>query len=112
MKKFFSPLTLTAVASATGLLLSITGNVWAAGMSDEPTGSGMSTNPPGISSQLTPTEQQAFSRLDSNGDGKISEAEAKKDPALAAKFRTIDKDNNHVVDEGEFAKFEAESQNK
>jgi len=112
MQKFVTPLTVTAVALATGMMLAMTGGAWSAGMPDRPESSGMSPSPSGISGQLTPTEQEAFSRLDINGDGKISETEAKNDPALAAKFKTVDKDQNHVVDEGEFAKFETETQNK
>lgn len=115
MKKTCKPLTATAMTLATGLMLAVTSSAWAEGMSDSSGvsgSSGMSNNQSANGSKLTPSEQKTFSRLDTNGDGKISQIEAKKNPALAAKFSSVDKDNNHVVDEGEFAQFETETQHK
>lgn len=68
---------------------------------------------PGSSSsdvKLTPEERQAYSQLDTNSDGKISEKEAKQNPDLAARFTELDKNNNNMIEEGEFARFEVETE--
>jgi Ca2+-binding EF-hand superfamily protein len=39
-------------------------------------------------------ESGAFSKLDTNGDGKISMDEAKADPDISAKFAELDTDKN------------------
>jgi Ca2+-binding EF-hand superfamily protein len=108
MNKNCNSSTATTMALATGLMLAITSGAWAAGPMDS---SGMSNSSPN-GAMLTPAEQKAFSRLDTNHDGKISRNEAKNDPTLAAKFSNVDKDGNKAVDEGEFAQFEAQDQHK
>ena len=97
-----STLSITAATSlACGLLLLALGSAWGAGMMKDSKNN---------QEKLTPAEQAAFSRLDSNGDGKISQSEASKNPLLAKKFTTVDRDANQQLDEGEFARFEMESQ--
>jgi Ca2+-binding EF-hand superfamily protein len=107
--RYPSPSTITSMALATGLMLAVTGGAWASGMSGSST---MSNTPSNSGGKLTPAEQKTFSRLDANHDGKISQAEAKRDSTLAAKFSSVDKDGNNAVDEGEFARFEAQPQRK
>ena len=45
-------------------------------------------------------------KLDTNKDNKISKTEAKVDKSLAKEFSKLDKDNNSLLDRGEFSKFE------
>ncbi|HEY6134521.1 MAG TPA: hypothetical protein VIW70_11125 [Rubrivivax sp.] len=45
----------------------------------------------------------AFKRADSNGDGKLSKAEAAIFPVIAERFDTLDKDNDGFLTLGEFS---------
>jgi EF hand len=54
------------------------------------------------------TPEIAFMRADTNGDGKLSKAEAARLPAIAAKFDALDKDKDGMLSMGEYmASFEA-----
>lgn len=109
MKKKSYSISAATMASVFGLMLALNGSALAEGMSNS---SSMPTDSAANSGKLTASEQKAFSQLDTNRDGKISQTEAKKNPTLAAKFNSVDQDNNQVVDEGEFAKFEMNTQHK
>ena len=111
MKKTFKPS--TAAALVTVLTFAVTGGGWAAGMgtAEGPgTAGGMDTMSSGKT--LTKEELRAFSQLDTNNDGKISQEEAKKNPNLAIKFDSVDSNHDSAVDEGEFAQFETDIENK
>ena len=98
MNKTFTPLSTAALVTL--LTLAVTGAGRAAGMMDD-TSSGKALNK---------VEQQAFMQLDTNQDGKISQEEAKKNPGLAARFTKVDSNHDNAVDEGEFARFETETE--
>lgn len=54
------------------------------------------------------TPEIAFMRADTNGDGKLSKAEAARLPAIASKFDALDKDKDGMLSMGEYmAAFEA-----
>jgi hypothetical protein len=53
----------------------------------------------------------AFSILDADGDGYISETEAQASPVLRQAWPRIDADNNQRIDRGEFSAFEAGTPN-
>lgn len=93
----------TIAVSVAVLTLAVTGGSWAEGMSK-----GMNDNASN-STTLTQKEQQAFSQIDSNHDGKISQEEAKTYADLANKFASVDSNHDNAVDEAEFARFEADS---
>jgi Ca2+-binding EF-hand superfamily protein len=101
MKKIYA--TSTAAALAAVLTLAVSGVGWAEGMDQ-----GMNEMSQGKT--LTKEGQSAFSELDVNKDGKISEEEAKKNPDLAGKFDSVDSNHDKAVDEGEFARFETETE--
>ena len=62
---------------------------------------------PGAAGPATPEKDQAsLERLDGNSDGRITKAEAQKDPELARRFSELDTDNSGKLDRGEFARFE------
>lgn len=48
----------------------------------------------------------SLERLDANNDGRITKAEAQKDPELARRFSELDTDRSGKLDRGEFARFE------
>jgi hypothetical protein len=50
----------------------------------------------------------SLKQLDSNGDGKLTKAEASADGELARRFRELDTDNSGKLDGGEFARFEVD----
>lgn len=88
-------LDLVAVTFAAGFLCAASLGVSAEGMSRD--------------AKLSPEDQQAYSKLDTNGDGKISQQEAQQNPQLAAKFSSLDKNSDNMIEEGEFARFEVET---
>lgn len=44
--------------------------------------------------------------LDRDGDGKLSRAEARAEPALAESFEALDRDDSGMLDSAEFARYE------
>lgn len=92
MKKTLDLVTLTFAA---GFLCAASLGVSAEGMSRD--------------AKLSPEDQKAYSKLDTNNDGKISQKEAAQNPELAARFSTLDQNNNQMIEEGEFARFEVET---
>jgi EF hand len=63
---------------------------------------------PGQQQPAASTPEIAFMRADTNGDGKLSKAEAARLPAIAAKFDALDKDKDGMLSMGEYmAAFEA-----
>ena len=48
------------------------------------------------------TPEIAFMRADTNGDGKLSKAEAARLPAVASKFESLDKDKDGMLSMGEY----------
>lgn len=56
--------------------------------------------------ELSQEHKELMEQLDTNGDGKISRAEASAAPELARKFRDLDRDDNSVLEVAEFARFE------
>ena len=48
------------------------------------------------------TPEIAFMRADTNGDGKLSKAEAARLPAVAPKFDALDKDKDGMLSMGEY----------
>jgi len=101
MKKSFALSSATALVAV--LALAVTGVAWAEGMDK-----GMSETSEG--STLTTEEQSTFSKLDTNKDGKISQEEAKNNADLTDKFDSVDSNHDKVLDEGEFARFEADTE--
>ena len=101
MKKKFAPSTAAALAAV--LTLALTGGVWAEGMDK-----GMDDMSGGKT--MSKEESNDFSRLDTNKDGKISQDEAKQNSNLAKKFDSVDSNHDKAVDEGEFARFETETE--
>lgn len=62
---------------------------------------------PGPAASTSPDQDKAsLERLDGNNDGRITKAEAQKDPELARRFRELDTDNSGKLERGEFARFE------
>ena len=101
MKKIFPSSTTAATLTVVTLFaLGTMGGSWASGMEK-----GMNDMSGG--KDLTTEEQHTFSKLDTNHDGKISQDEAKKNRDLTAKFNSVDSNHDSAVDEGEFARFEA-----
>jgi len=100
MNKNFVPSTAAALVAV--LTLAVSGVGWAEGMDK-----GMDDMSGGKT--LSNEERNAFSQLDSNKDGKISQEEAKKNPKLAEKFDRADSNHDKVLDEGEFARFETDT---
>jgi hypothetical protein len=47
--------------------------------------------------------ESAFSKVDTNGDGKLTRSEAARVPAIAAKFDALDRDKDGVLSLEEFA---------
>jgi len=104
MKKIFpSATTAAALTVVTMFALGTTGGSWASEMDK-----GM--NNMSDSKNLTKEEQHTFSQLDSNKDGKISQEEAKNNRDLTTKFNSVDSNHDNAVDEGEFARFEMDSE--
>lgn len=101
MRKTFAPSAATALAAV--LALAVSGVGWADDMEK-----GMSGMSEGDTSAQE--EQNAFSELDANKDGKISQEEAKKNADLAEKFDSADSNQDKVIDEGEFARFETDTE--
>jgi len=101
MKRTYAPSTATALVAV--LALSVSGAVWAEGMDK-----GMSEMSEGHA--LTQEERDAFSQLDSNKDGKISQEEAKTNANLAKQFGRADSNQDKAIDEGEFARFEMDTE--
>lgn len=52
-----------------------------------------------------PQVQQAFSVLDKDGNGKLTQEELKTSPELANEFAKIDADNNGDIDVSEYVQF-------
>ena len=48
------------------------------------------------------TPEVAFMRADTNGDGKLSKAEAARIPSVASKFDALDKDKDGMLSMGEY----------
>ena len=101
MKRSYTASTATALVAV--LALAVSGASWAEGKDK-----GMSEMSEGHA--LTQEEQNAFSQLDSNKDGKISQDEAKQNTTLTEKFGSADSNQDKVIDEGEFARFEMETE--
>ncbi|MEJ2574692.1 MAG: hypothetical protein P8164_14085 [Gammaproteobacteria bacterium] len=101
MNKNFAPSTAAALVAV--LTLAVSGIGWAGEMEK-----GMHETSEGKT--MSKEEQSAFSTLDTNKDGKISQAEAKKNPDLAKKFDSVDSNHDQAVDEGEFARFEMKTE--
>ena len=101
MNKNFAPWTTAALAAA--LTLVVSGPAWAEGMDK-----GMDDMSGGMT--LSTEERNAYSELDTNKDGKISQEEAKKNANLAKKFDKVDSNHDNAVDEGEFARFETDTE--
>jgi len=64
--------------------------------------------PPPIA-QAQPPRKAPVRYADANHDGKVTREEAQADRALAAAFDTYDKNGDGVLDPGEFAQLEADS---
>ena len=101
MDKNFAPMTAAALAAV--LTLAVSGLGWAEGMDK-----GMDDMSGGKT--LSKAEREAFSQLDTNKDGKISQEEAKKNANLAEKFDRADSNKDKVLDAGEFARFETDTE--
>ena len=101
MKKNFAPLTATALVAV--LTLAVSGASWAAGMEK-----GMSEMSEGKA--LSQQQREAFTKLDTNKDGKLSQEEAKNNATLAKDFDSADSNHDKSIDEGEFARFETETE--
>jgi Ca2+-binding EF-hand superfamily protein len=99
MNKNFAPSTAAVLVAV--LALTITGVGWAEGMDK-----GMDDMSGGKT--MSEKDRNAFSQLDTNKDGKISQEEAKKNPDLAKKFDSADSNHDKEVDVGEFARFETD----
>lgn len=56
--------------------------------------------------ELTQEQQNLMSKLDTNGDGKVSQMEAQTHPTLAQRFREIDENGDKQLEKAEFARFE------
>jgi hypothetical protein len=93
----------TAAALAAVLTLAVSGVGWAEGMDK-----GMDDMSGGKT--LSKEEREAFSQLDTNKDGKISQEEAKKNPNLAERFDRADSNHDKALDAGEFARFETDTE--
>ena len=91
MNKNFSPSTAAALVAV--LTLAVTGVGWAEGMDK-----GMDDMSGGKT--LSEEERNAFSQLDTNKDGKISQE----------KFDRADSNHDKVLDVGEFARFETDTE--
>jgi len=102
MNKNFAPSTAAALVAV--MTLAVSGIGWAEGMDN-----GMHDMSDGKTT-MSKQEQKAFSQLDTNKDGKISQEEAKKNPSLAKKFDSVDSNHDQTLDEGEFARFEMETE--
>ena len=100
MNKIFAPSTAAALLAV--LTLGVAGTGWTEGMEK-----GMNDMSEGKA--LTQEERNAFSKLDINKDGKISQEEAKKNGNLAGKFDSVDSNHDKSLDIGEFARFETET---
>lgn len=101
MYKNYAPTAAAALAAA--LTLAVSGVGWAEGMEK-----GMQGTSEGKS--MSQEQRTAFSELDTNKDGQISQDEAKKNPDLAKKFDNADSNHDKAVDVGEFARFEMETE--
>jgi hypothetical protein len=101
MKKIFAPS--AAAALVTVLTLAVTGGSWASGME-----SGMDKM--SGDKKMSKEEWNKFSQLDTNKDGKISQEEAKHNADLADKFDSVDDNHDKIIDEGEFARFETDTE--
>ena len=101
MKRIYATSSATALVAV--LALAVSGVSWAEGMDK-----GMKDVSEG--NALTQEERDAFSKLDTNQDGKISQEEAKKNASLAKKFESVDSNHDQTLDEGEFARFEMETE--
>ena len=101
MKRTFALSTATALVAV--LALGVAGVSWAEGMDK-----GMSGTSEG--NTLTQEERSAFSALDTNKDGKIDQEEAKQNAELTEKFDSADSNHDKAVDEGEFARFEMDTE--
>jgi Ca2+-binding EF-hand superfamily protein len=101
MNKNFAPSTAAALVAV--LTLAVSGVGWAEGMNK-----GMDDMSGGKT--MSEKERNAFSQLDTNQDGKISQEEAKKNANLAKKFNNVDSNHDKAVDIGEFARFETETE--
>lgn len=101
MNKNFAPATAAALVAV--LTLAVSGIGWAEGMDK-----GMNDMSEGKT--MSKQERNAFSQLDANKDGKISQEEAKKNASLAKKFESVDSNHDQTLDEGEFARFEMETE--
>lgn len=87
------------VAAAAVLLL--TAGLQACGRADDPHGLDSPRSPHASVESRTP--QYA----DADRDGRVTRAEAQRDPKLAASFNRYDRDNSGDLDRGEFARLEA-----
>ena len=101
MNKNFAPSTAAALVAV--LMLGVSDVGWTEGMEK-----GMDDMSGGKT--LSKEEREAFSQLDANKDGKISQEEAKQNAKLAEKFDHADSNHDKALDAGEFARFEMESE--
>lgn len=51
-------------------------------------------------------KQEAFNKLDSNGDGRVSKDEAAANPSLEGEFEDLDQDNSGDLDQQEFQEYD------
>ena len=112
MKRIYVPTTAAALAAV--FALAVSGISWAEGMGKGMSqgmnqGMDQSKNQMTEKHTLTQQEQNAFSHLDKNGDGKISKEEAKQSKNLNSQFGQADSNKDNNIDEGEFARFEMET---
>lgn len=101
MNKNFAPSTAAALVAV--LTLAASGIGWAGEMEQ-------GTHDMSEGKTMSKQERNAFSQLDTNKDGKITQEEAKKNASLAKKFDSVDTNHDQAVDEGEFARFEMETE--
>ena len=112
MKKINVPSTAAALAAV--FTLAVSGISWAEGMGkgmDKGMSQGMNQSQNQMTERhsLTQQERNTFMHLDKNKDGKISQEEAKQNKNLNSQFGQADSNQDHVIDEGEFARFEMET---
>ena len=72
----------------------------------------VTAQPPKSRPEPRATGTPTFSSYDADRDGRITRQEASTNVALIGQFERLDLDENDGIDEGEFARFEAEMDRK